>query len=86
MWPDGIFKTDSFYAESTEAFGADNTTAWDDIMVQYDLIESHCRNTARNPLIHGYADAKDTVWADPVTGCGVTPLGPAGPSGGTTTH
>ncbi|KFH46241.1 hypothetical protein ACRE_029500 [Hapsidospora chrysogenum ATCC 11550] len=73
MWPDGIFMADSFYAEWTEAFGADNTTAWDDIMLY-------------NPLDHGYADAKDTVWADPVTGCGVTPLGPAGPSVGTTTR
>jgi rhamnogalacturonyl hydrolase YesR len=68
MWLDGIFMADSFYAEWTKAFNAENTTAWDDIMLQYDLIESHCRNTTSNLLVHGYADGKDTVWADPVTG------------------
>lgn len=61
MWLDGIFMADSFYAERTKEFDADNTAARDDIMLQYDLIESRCRNTTSN-LLHGYADAKDTVW------------------------
>jgi rhamnogalacturonyl hydrolase YesR len=49
-------------------FDADNTTAWDDIILQYDLIEAHCRNETTNLLVHGYDESKTAVWADPVTG------------------
>lgn len=68
MWLDGIFMADSFYAKWTKEFDADNSTAWDEIILQYDLIESHCRNTTSNLLVHGYDEGKDAVWADPVTG------------------
>ncbi|KAF4122266.1 hypothetical protein GMORB2_7258 [Geosmithia morbida] len=68
MWLDGIFMADSFYAKWTSAFEPDNTTAWDDIALQYDLIEEHCRNSTSELLVHGYDDSKEAVWADPVTG------------------
>lgn len=59
---------DSFYAKYTSLFQAENTTAWDDIELQYNLIEEHCRNTTDNLLKHGYDESKTAVWADPVTG------------------
>ncbi|KAF4776321.1 cell wall glycosyl hydrolase YteR [Colletotrichum scovillei] len=34
----------------------------------FDLIEEHTRNHTTNLLVHGYDEAKDAVWADPVTG------------------
>uniref|UniRef100_L2GGI9 Cell wall glycosyl hydrolase n=1 Tax=Colletotrichum fructicola (strain Nara gc5) TaxID=1213859 RepID=L2GGI9_COLFN len=34
----------------------------------FDLIEEHCRNHTSNLLVHGYDEAKEAVWADPVTG------------------
>lgn len=68
MWLDGIYMADSFYAAYTSLFQPDNTTAWDDITLQYDLIEEHCRNTTSNLLKHGYDESKSTVWADPATG------------------
>lgn len=53
MWGDGIYMADSFYAQYTKLFDNENTTAWDDITLQYDLLEEHCRNTTTNLLVHG---------------------------------
>ncbi|KAJ3571812.1 hypothetical protein NPX13_g5252 [Xylaria arbuscula] len=68
MWLDGIFMADSFYAKWTNAFDSDNTTAWDDIALQYDNIEAHTRNATTGLLVHGYDESKVAVWADPETG------------------
>ncbi|KAI0816597.1 cell wall glycosyl hydrolase YteR [Xylaria sp. FL0064] len=68
MWLDGIFMADSFYAKWTKSFDAQNTTAWDDIALQYDNIEAHTRNKTSGLLAHGYDESKKAVWADPVTG------------------
>lgn len=59
---------DSFYAKWTKAFDSDNTTAWDDIALQYDNIEAHTRNATTGLLVHGYDESKVAVWADPETG------------------
>ncbi|KAI0971880.1 cell wall glycosyl hydrolase YteR [Xylaria arbuscula] len=68
MWLDGIFMADSFYAKWTKSFDEQNTTAWDDIALQYDNIEAHTRNKTSGLLVHGYDESKVAVWADPVTG------------------
>ncbi|RYO87728.1 hypothetical protein DL766_005002 [Monosporascus sp. MC13-8B] len=68
MWLDGIFMADTFYAKWTKMFDNDNTTAWDDILNQFVLIDSHTRNTTSGLLAHGYDESKTAVWADPVTG------------------
>lgn len=68
MWLDGIYMADSFYAKYTSLFDNDNTTAWDDIILQYDLIQQHCNNSTSKLLKHGYDESKVAVWADPVTG------------------
>jgi rhamnogalacturonyl hydrolase YesR len=68
MWLDGIYMADTFYATYTSYFEPDNTTAWNDIQLQFDLIEEHTRNHTSNLLYHGYSEDKSTVWADPVTG------------------
>ncbi|KAI1337854.1 cell wall glycosyl hydrolase YteR [Xylariaceae sp. FL0016] len=68
MWLDGIFMANTFYATWTSLFDADNVTAWDDIILQYDNIEAHCRNATTGLLVHGYDESKVAVWADPVTG------------------
>ncbi|KAF6815650.1 cell wall glycosyl hydrolase [Colletotrichum plurivorum] len=68
MWLDGIYMADTFYATYVQMFEPENTTAWDEIVLQFDLIEEHTRNHTRNLLVHGYDEMKDAVWADPVTG------------------
>ncbi|KAI1433604.1 cell wall glycosyl hydrolase YteR [Xylaria sp. CBS 124048] len=68
MWLDGIYMADSFYAKWTSAFDHDNASAWDDIALQYHLIEAHTRNTTTGLLVHGYDESKMAVWANPITG------------------
>ena len=68
MWLDGIYMAQPFYAQWTQLFEPTNNTAWNDIVLQFDLIELHCRNTTSNLLVHGYDESKVAVWADPVTG------------------
>ncbi|GAP86552.1 putative cell wall glycosyl hydrolase [Rosellinia necatrix] len=68
MWLDGIFMADSFYARWTSAFDAANTTAWDDIALQFDNIWARTLDAPTGLLRHGYDESKVAVWADPVTG------------------
>ncbi|BAE56623.1 unnamed protein product [Aspergillus oryzae RIB40] len=67
MWLDGIYMSTNFYALYTAWFDADNSTAWDDIMLQFDLIEEHCLRED-GLLVHGFDYSKAAVWADPETG------------------
>uniref|UniRef100_A0A8H7NGU3 Uncharacterized protein n=1 Tax=Bionectria ochroleuca TaxID=29856 RepID=A0A8H7NGU3_BIOOC len=67
MWLDGLFMAQPFYAKWTHRYDADNQTAWNDILLQYDLIETHARNKTSGLIPHGWADGQAT-WADPVTG------------------
>ena len=68
MWLDGIYMAETFYATYTSFFDPKNETAWNDIALQFDLIEEHTRNHTSNLLAHGYDESKKAVWADPVTG------------------
>lgn len=68
MWLDGIFMADTFLSRWTKEFQPNNNTAWNNIILQYDLIEEHTRNHTTNLLVHGYDESKKAVWADPVTG------------------
>ncbi|KAF5018091.1 hypothetical protein F66182_9944 [Fusarium sp. NRRL 66182] len=67
MWLDGIYMADSFYAKYVGLFQPRNTTAWDDIILQYDKIDAITR-LPNNLLVHGYDESKRAVWADPETG------------------
>ncbi|PSN72751.1 glycosyl hydrolase-like protein family 88 [Corynespora cassiicola Philippines] len=68
MWLDGIYMADTFYATYTSFFEPDNITAWEDIALQFDLIDERTRNTTTNLLVHGYDESKTAIWADPETG------------------
>ncbi|KAK6225838.1 cell wall glycosyl hydrolase [Colletotrichum tabaci] len=68
MWLDGIYMADTFYAHYTSLFDAANTTAWDDIVLQWDKIEEAIRDPVTGLLFHGFDEGKEAVWADDVTG------------------
>ena len=71
MWLDGIYMLDVFYARWTHEFEPGNTTAWDDIALQFDLIDAGTtvdRNRTNGLPLHGFDVSKTQVWADPVTG------------------
>jgi rhamnogalacturonyl hydrolase YesR len=59
---------DQFYATYTSYFEPENITAWNDIALQFDLIEEHTRNHTTNLVYHGYDETKKALWADPETG------------------
>ncbi|KAL1628776.1 hypothetical protein SLS54_001464 [Diplodia seriata] len=71
MWLDGIYMLDVFYARWTYEFDGANATAWDDVALQFDLIDAGTTvdraRTAGLPL-HGFDYSKKAVWADPGTG------------------
>ncbi|PKX99284.1 glycoside hydrolase family 88/105 protein [Aspergillus novofumigatus IBT 16806] len=62
MWLDGIYMAENFYAQYTAWFQPNNATAWDDIVLQFDLIEEHCLLKS-GLLVHGYDESKVAVWA-----------------------
>ncbi|KAK1753717.1 glycosyl hydrolase [Echria macrotheca] len=68
MWLDGLFMALPFYASYVSLFQPTNVTAWDDILLQFSLIEAHCRNQTSGLLKHGYDESRVAVWADPITG------------------
>lgn len=68
MWLDGLYMAGPFSAHYTYMFEPTNTTAWDDIALQFDLIEKYCRNATTGLIVHGYDESKKAVWADPETG------------------
>ncbi|TPX11514.1 uncharacterized protein E0L32_007725 [Thyridium curvatum] len=68
QWLDGLFMGDTFYAHYTALFEPTNQTAWDDIVLQFDLMEKHCRDPKTGLLFHGYDQSHQREWADPVTG------------------
>ncbi|KAM5354106.1 hypothetical protein ACJ41O_000756 [Fusarium nematophilum] len=67
MWLDGIYMADSFYAKWTHLYDADNETAWDDILLQFELIDTNTRNESSGLHVHGWAEGR-APWADPETG------------------
>ncbi|KAK0610635.1 glycosyl hydrolase [Bombardia bombarda] len=68
MWLDGLYMAEPFSAAYTSLFEAKNTSAWDNIILQFDLVEKHCRNQTTGMLYHGYDESLKAVWADPKTG------------------
>lgn len=63
MWLDGIYMASNFYAQWTAWFEPLNQTAWDDVILQYDLIEEHTRDNTTGLLFHGYDASGVAVWA-----------------------
>ncbi|TDZ53985.1 Unsaturated rhamnogalacturonyl hydrolase YteR [Colletotrichum trifolii] len=71
MWLDGIYMLDVYYARWTREFEADNATAWDDIALQFDLIDAGTvaeRERTNGLPLHGFDWSKKAIWADPETG------------------
>lgn len=67
MWLDGIYMADTFYAKWTHLYDRDNDTAWDDILLQYELIHENTVNETTGLHVHGWVDGT-AAWADPETG------------------
>lgn len=67
MWLDGIYMLDVFYARLTWEFQPENTTAWDDVALQFDLIDAGTRVDGGLP-VHGFDVSRAASWANPDNG------------------
>jgi unsaturated rhamnogalacturonyl hydrolase len=66
MWLDGIFMADVFAMQYAQAY---NKPEWyDEAVHQIKLIYNHTLDEKTGLLYHGWDEAKNPVWADPVKG------------------
>lgn len=66
MWLDGLYMGAPFYAEYADIFHEDS--AFNDIARQFIIMEEHARDSRTGLLYHGWDEARQQRWADPVTG------------------
>lgn len=66
MWLDGLYMGAPFYAEYTKRFG--EAADFDDIALQFRLIQTHTRDTVSGLMYHGWDESRVQRWADPETG------------------
>ncbi len=67
MWLDGLYMGAAFLAQYAAAF--DEKPLFDDVALQFILIEKHTRDPKTGLLYHGWDESRDQKWADPETGC-----------------
>ncbi|GLB48047.1 glycoside hydrolase family 88/105 protein [Neptunitalea lumnitzerae] len=70
MWLDGLYMAEPFYAQYTKQFskGEEATKAFDEIVLQFDLIQQHTLDPTTNLLYHGWDESKEQQWANKETG------------------
>lgn len=70
MWLDGLYMGEPFYAQYTHEFdsGESAQKAYDDIVLQFDLIQKHSKDSITGLLYHGWDESKEQAWANKVTG------------------
>ncbi|MDZ7722651.1 MAG: glycoside hydrolase family 88 protein [candidate division KSB1 bacterium] len=66
MWLDGLYMGAPFYAEYGKLFN--NPEIYDDVVLQFELSETHTRNAWSGLLYHGWDEKKTQDWADSKTG------------------
>jgi len=71
MWLDGLYMAEPFHARYTNLFENDPAEAkkiYDDILLQFDLIQKHSRDEKTGLLYHGWDESREQKWADKKTG------------------
>ena len=70
MWLDGLYMGEPFYAQYTSQFdsGESAQKAYDDIVLQFDLIQKHSKDSVTGLLYHGWDESKEQAWANKETG------------------
>jgi unsaturated rhamnogalacturonyl hydrolase len=66
MWLDDLYMAEPFYAEYALTFH--HPEAFDDIVHQFELIDTHARDPKTGLLYHGWDESKQERWANPQTG------------------
>lgn len=66
MWLDGLFTAEPFYAQYALLFH--EPSDFDDIAMQFKLMEKHARDPKTGLLYHGYDESRQQAWANPQAG------------------
>lgn len=66
MWLDGLYMGAAFLAQYAAAF--EEKPLFDDVAMQFILMEKHSRDAATGLLYHGWDESRTQKWADPATG------------------
>ncbi len=66
MWLDGLYMAQPFLAEYAKVFGEDKI--YDDIILQFRLMEKFARDPQTGLLYHGWDESRQQQWANKQTG------------------
>lgn len=66
MWLDGLYMGQPFYANYSKVFN--QTKDFDDIALQFILMEKNARDAKTGLLYHGWDESKEQTWANKETG------------------
>jgi len=67
IWLDGLYMAQPFYAQYEKLFG-DDPAVFNDIVLQFEVIEKKTRNADSGLLYHGWDESTLQQWADDDTG------------------
>jgi unsaturated rhamnogalacturonyl hydrolase len=67
MWLDGLYMATPFYAEFAKEYH--EPEAFDDIALQFKVIERQAKDSKTGLFYHGWDESKTQSWANPETGC-----------------
>ncbi|SNR30962.1 glycoside hydrolase family 88/105 protein [Lutibacter flavus] len=71
MWLDGLYMAEPFHTKYALDFVEDKDKAqkiFDDVVLQFDLIQKHSRDEKSGLLFHGWDESKEQRWANKETG------------------
>ncbi|MCF1190987.1 glycoside hydrolase family 88 protein [Mangrovimonas sp. AS39] len=70
MWLDGVYMAEPFHTKYAKTFMSPEEAkkVYDKIMLQFDLIEKHSRDSETGLYYHGWDESKEQKWANKETG------------------
>tara|TARA_R110000868_G_scaffold119757_4_gene317747 strand:+ start:111 stop:1358 length:1248 start_codon:yes stop_codon:yes gene_type:complete len=71
MWLDGLYMAEPFhthYAKELVKDASEATKIYNDVVLQFDLIQKHSRDENTGLLYHGWDESKEQKWANKETG------------------
>lgn len=71
MWLDGVYMAEPFHAQYAKMFLNDEKEKqkiYDDVVLQFDLIQKHSLDEKSGLIYHGWDESKEQRWADKKTG------------------
>lgn len=71
MWLDGLYMAEPFHTRYAKEYIEDEAKKqkiYDDVVLQFDLIEKHSRDSKTGLYYHGWDESKEQKWANKETG------------------